>query len=638
MIMKKYGLIIILVLSSLYMDVKAEDNVYNANILADNLIENAKAVVRLDEVIFKINSIGKAIKSVKYAVTILNKNGDDYANFIAYYDKLRILNNLKICIYDQDGELIKKVKKADIEDYSAASGYSLYEDNRVKHYKPLVNSYPYTIKYEYDLIYDGLLHYPTWYPISAYDLSVEKSSFKIMIPVDMEFRYKESNIIDEMETNVEKGFKTYAWSVKNMPALEKEPYSPYLYEFTPVVYTAPNEFEVEGFKGKMTSWKLLGDWQNQLNSGLDELPLETLRNLRGLVSDEMSDILKTQKVYEYLQGKTRYVNIAEGIGGWRPFPASTVEEVGYGDCKALSNYMHAMLKSIGIESYYTLVKAGNDRNMNSDFPSRQSNHIIICVPLANDTVWLECTNQNIPFGYLGDFTDDRDVILITKDGGKIAHTITYNQNENTQFRKAKVEIDGYGGGKASVLTVYGGLQYDNVSSLLNAEREDQKASLRKSINFPNFKLEDFKFSQEKKRIPLAELEMKMSIEKYGSVSGKRLFIPLNFLNKVSSVPKVIENRTANFKLSFAFHDADTIVYSIPENYKIEYKPEDVSVHTEFGEYHVNIAINKKEITYTRNRKMNKGVYPPEAYSDFIKFYKKMVKADKMKLVLVKDGI
>ncbi len=38
-----------------------------------------------------------------------------------------------------------------------------------------------------------------------------------------------------------------------------------------------------------------------------------------------------------MQGKTHYISIQVGIGGYQPFLASDVDRLNYGDCKALVN-------------------------------------------------------------------------------------------------------------------------------------------------------------------------------------------------------------------------------------------------------------------------------------------------------------
>lgn len=124
--------------------------------------------------------------------------------------------------------------------------------------------------------------------------------------------------------------------------------------------------------------------------------------------------------------------------------------------------MYSLLKEVCIQSHYTLVRAGEGESyMLKDFPYNPFNHIILCVPFQKDTMWLECTNQTIPAGYLGDFTDDRYVLLIREEGGKLVKTPRYTREQNLQVRYSTGKIDPTG-----LLTV----QFKPVTGLYNRMR------------------------------------------------------------------------------------------------------------------------------------------------------------------------
>src|SRR5471030_2459540 len=96
----------------------------------------------------------------------------------------------------------------------------------------------------------------------------------------------------------------------------------------------------------------------------------------GLATDKE----KVKFLYEYMQHNVRYVSIQLGIGGLKPFSATFVDQKKYGDCKALSNYMCALLKAVNIPAYYAKVRAGtNEEPCDNSFPFDLSNHIIVCI-------------------------------------------------------------------------------------------------------------------------------------------------------------------------------------------------------------------------------------------------------------------
>lgn len=613
-------------------------NDYSALSIPDQLLKNANAVVRIDESVFELESPKDAVYTRKYAITILNKNADKHAHFQEFYDKMRKISSIKGAIYDKHGDQVKKFKKKDIIDISAVSGGSLYEDSRLKGVKVVHNTYPFTVEFEYQIKYSGLLIYPPWVPVIDYKVSVQQSSYKALIPSSMDFRYKAANLSSEPFITNDNGKKAYEWSMIDYPAFKSEPYSPRGNHIFPLVYLSPNNFVYDGYKGNMETWKSYGKWVYDLADGREELNAETVAVVKELVANAKNDEEKVKIIYEYLQSKTRYISIQLGIGGLQPFEAKTVDKTGYGDCKALSNYTRAMLKAAGIKSYHATIGAGRGHtSIEPDFPFKgYTNHMILCVPLDRDTIWLECTSQNQPFGFLGTFTDDRNALLITEDGGKIVRTTHYHQSINTQIRNASVKIDSNGDAQANVETKYRGLQYENVAYQFLRNEKEQKERLYESLDVANMEIEKFNYTQMKDRIPEATELLDLKIKNYASVSGTRLFIPLNILNKWKKAPRKVRDRKTEVVLGMEYIDVDEVTYEIPDNYKIEHLPEAVDLDSDFGSYNVTVVQDDKKVTYKRTIKMNKATYAPERYKDFLKFYKKIVRADKMKLVLVES--
>ena len=454
---------------------------YEVSKIPESLMKGAQAVVRADQEVIEIHDIGRATKRVLYAITILNEEADSYAKHQVGYDKLTKILSIEGRVYDANGKVISKLKKADIQDIAAFDGVSFVSDTRVKIATFARNTYPYTVEFEYELEDKNLLHYGYRYPQPNAKISVESSVFEVIVPKDFpELRYHGQNLTTKVEMAMRGDKKVYQWVWKNLAVRpQSEPYSPSAFTKNEFLTVAPNTFEVEGYKGDMTNWKSLGEWNLLLSTGREELPLATQAKVQELVGNSPSKLDKIKTLYEYMQSKTRYVGIQLGIGGWQPFPATEVDSKGYGDCKALSNYMKSLLKVVGIESYYTLIKAGNDGEKEEFFPSfssRQFNHAILCVPLEKDTVWLECTSQIQAAGYMGNFTDDRYALLITPQGGKLVRTPTYTRKDNTITRKATVKLDAEGNATAEINTQYSGLQQDknNIDYYVTLSKEDQK--------------------------------------------------------------------------------------------------------------------------------------------------------------------
>ena len=623
---------VMLILSTYAKDIK-----YPVSAIPESLKTNVKAVVRDDETVFRILSRKNATVHFHYAVTILNPNGKDYAERAIFYDKMMKVRDLKAFVYDGNGEVIKKLKASEIADQSASDGFSLFSDNRMKIFDLSQSSYPYTVEVEYDMDYSFLFFIDGSDVATEENVSVQHFLYELIYPTNLKPRFKAYNIDEKPTvTSPGAGLESTKWTLQNVQPFVVEPLASRS-NYIQRIIAAPTDFEMEGYQGNMSNWEDLGRWFTKLNDGRDKLPEETKVKVRELVKGLTTNEAKAKAIYEYMQSKTRYVSIQLGIGGWQPFEATTVDKNGYGDCKALSNYMVAMLKEAEVPAYYTMIMAGrNTAGIDPAFPSSRANHVIVAVPNERDTLWLECTSQTSPFAYIGNFTDDRYGLMITERGGQLRKTTYYPKEKNLRYTSADIQLDLMGNAKAKVVTNYSGLQYENggLSFVVSSSAEEQKKWIQKNTGIPSFDVSQFAIANRKEKIPTATVRMDLVLNKYASVSNKRIFVTPNLMNRSTFIPEKVDARKTPFALSDAFTHIDTIRYQIPENIYPEFLPQDLKYESRFGSYEAGFKLDAGSLIYVRKFTRKDGQFPAESYQELIDFYKSINKADNAKLVFL----
>jgi hypothetical protein len=492
------------------------------------------------------------------------------------------------------------------------------------------------VEFEYEIEHKALFFIPDFELYDDDEISIQKTKYALIFPAALKPRYKLYNV-QEPKAGTVNNKQSLEWTFENVKPEKFEMLSPDFDRVVPNITVAPSIFEFDKYAGKMDTWENFSKWIILLNKDRNILPEQTKKQVRELTKKAVSTEEKTRILYEYLQNKTRYVGIQLGIGGYQPFEASVVDETGYGDCKALSNYMVTLLNEVGIKSYYTLINAGAGApKMDPLFPSSQFNHVVVAVPNVSDTLWLECTSQTNPFGYMGDFTGDRSALMITESGGKIVKTPKYTATDNTQSRTGDVFVDLAGDAKAKVKTTYRGLQYENndLNSILNDQYDDQKKWIQKNFKIPAFDVASFNMTNKKDKIPSAVVNADLVIRRFATVSGKRIFLTPNLLNKSTYLPEKLEKRKTTVVLRRPFTDLDTIRYHLPEGIYPEFLPEAVKIQSRFGEYEATFTIEQGKLIYIRRLKMNKGEFPAESYTEFSEFFKSLNKADNTKIVFM----
>lgn len=623
---------------SMLFTAQAANDPYAVASIPDSLLKGSNVVKRMENMQFTIISTDQSVLRYKYALTILNENGDRYAHLTEWYDKLRQISSIEGSLYDKDGKLLKKLKQKEILDLSAVDDISLIDDNRRKAHSFYHKVYPYTVEYEVEIKYNNTFSIPSWFPQEYEHQAVEESRYTVSVPSDYQIRYRMHNYKGEPVQTTEKNRKVYTWQAKGMLPIEKEFASPRWHELTTVVSLAPTEFEIEGYKGNMSTWKEFGLFFNNLKKDRDKLPDPVRKAVQKLTAGVKDDKEKVKALYNYLQQNTRYISIQLGLGGWQPYNAAYVAQKGYGDCKALSNYMYSLLKEAGIKSNYALIKAGEgDDLVMDDFPTNQFNHAILCVPFPKDTMWLECTSQSAPAGYMGNFTGNRKALLIDEEGGTVVPTMRYGLKENIQKRTVKATLNEQGTLQARVLTNYKAIQQDNLSGMIeNLSNEKVKEVLNEELGLSSYQVNGFKYNQKKDALPEIIEELDLTVNSFATVSGKRLFITPNLLNKASTKLTEDQERKYFIEIKLEYKDIDSIEITIPDGYRVESIAQDVSLQSKFGTYSATMKLENNKLIYIRTREQYAGKHPAKDYGELAKYFNAIHKADRNRIVFVKQ--
>ncbi len=604
-----------------------------------DLLIDAQSVVRVNEIEFHVSTVGRATERRRRVITIFGPDGRDAGRLAVPHDGFRRLSKIEGRIIDAAGETIRTSRKSDIEEFSGVADFSLYDDSRRTEISLMHNQYPYTVVIEYEIDHRGYISWPTWYPVDA-NASVEWSQFRIIVPYGRTFRTDADASLSEPIV-IDQGARiTHVWTVDNIVYQKPEPLGPPVWQQYPSVTAAPDEFEIGGVRGSLASWEDFGKWYAELSRGRDKLPPMVKRDvarIRGLASSEYEMV---RDLYQYMQERTRYVSVQLGIGGWQPFDAEYVASRGYGDCKALTNFLFSLLQEAGIKSSPALIRAESYRDrINPNFPANRFNHVILMVELsqASNTLWLEATDTSAPFGYIGPANEDRWALVVGEEGGQLVRTPKSRASDNLQHRIGRLVLDDKGAAHASFTTTFSGDQHARVRPLARATAKDRDDWINRALDISDYQVVQSDFTGISARTTSGSFSMDLAVPRFAASAGSRLIFQPNVMERRTYVPPSLDERTQDVIVSsYAYRDVDSLVYVLPEGYEVEAVPDDVLLEETFARYETTYAVNEDgTLAYRRELQILDVKLPPESYVAYRTFAERVVRADAARAVIVR---
>jgi len=627
------GLILAIFLAGFHMIYPATAQNLSISDIPENLSRGVNSVIRNSSLTLTIPDYDKMVVNKSLSLTIMNEKALPLAHLAIYYKTGEKVTINSAAIYNEAGIKIKTIKKPEMSDRSMVDNASLYNDARMIYYGIVPVKYPFTVVYDYEIMYNRLYATNNYSPYLSNNQSVEYAQMNVINPKNIPLNVKTLNIpvsTQEIQTGTSR-----TWEFIGLPAIVEEPVEPTIEEFVPLIKIAPEVIQYDKYKGKSDTWQNYGNWLAGLSVGRRNLSSTTVNQLTQMVSKTESPREKVKILYKYLQSRTRYISISLGIGGLQPHQASEVDELGYGDCKDLSNYMVAMLDAVGIKSFYTVVNSGDgEYGLVKDQPGHQFDHAIVCVPFERDTIWLECTSQINPFGHLGSFTDNRPVLIIGENSGVLAKTPEYTIDDN--FINSKINVDYSPEGTSATGTIsYSGLLMDEAVYIANQNKAEQLDWVNKNLGMADYTVISHKFRVNEEPEPSVSLTVDLALNTFFTGNNARLFASMNLNNQIG-VPARVRNRKHPVYIPYAYKTSDTVIIKLPAGYKPEQLPESRIADERFGKYSMLSVLQGKTITCVRVFEGYKGTHSPELYNAYYEFLQKAAVSDSKQLILIRE--
>ncbi|HEX2534974.1 MAG TPA: DUF3857 domain-containing protein [Chitinophagaceae bacterium] len=590
---------------------QAQSGVYSLASVPEALKPKASVITHLHQISVEVESIEKAAVKVQKIFTVVDEKGKDALLFREHSSKDIALDEAEIRVLNANGKQIARYKKKDM--VTVATGEGLIEDGYTTYYPVPADTYPVTVVFEYTHKFRGTFFLPRFHYIYPGEAVVE-AHFTARIPADIQLHHKSALQPLEPVITTEGKYRKYEWSVRNLPASAYEEGSGVPRNWLPHVSIVTTPFSYYGHQGDFTSWKSFGAWLGKLYAGLDELAPARQEFFRQLVAGAPNEREKVRLIYSYLQNNFRYVSIQLGLGGIQPFSAAFTDEKKYGDCKGLSNFMKAALKAVGIRSHVAIINSDyNGEPVDPSFPANSFNHVILCVPGAKDSIWLECTSNTSAFGHLGTNTENRYALLVTENGGALVPTPRSSAAANKLVTTTRITLKDDLSAETETEMNALGEPLEMTNELLKNNRDEQKKFLVFYLGYkePN----DFEITaaatEHQKSVKLAALFRKLPEFNAGS----KQFIQPRIHKMWSSKLPAFEDRRTDFYFLYPFEHRDTAILRLPAGYKPDALPKDKELKTDVTYYAAKTWYNEAEgaiytatVLILRNHKIRASDY------------------------------
>ncbi len=589
---------------------------------------STKAVILLDETQITVQHNGEIYTRHRMAVRLLRPEARDEWDSVAVdFDKDTKVLSLNAWTIEPDGRVISLGEKdAQIHGYLSDLAYADLKEmvlgfpdaypGRVVGFESVQRDRPYVFEDDW------------WFQDQS---PVRSARLILQIPSGWEFT---TNWFNHPEVKPQTPAPNeYAWQVDDLPGVEIEPRMPPWR--TVAGWMGLKYFPSDpALRAKSTgSWTDIGLWYDNLTKSRRDPTPEIQQKVSELTAGTNDTLQKIRLLTEYMQRNIRYFAIEIGIGGYQPHTAADVFAHQYGDCKDKATLLSAMLRAIGIESYYVIIDTHRGL-VNSNYPSIDFNHVILAIKLP-DTVndpglysviddpklgrllIFDPTNEYVPLGYVPSYLQDSYALVVAPDGGHIEKIPLLPPSTNRLLRIGKLSLaaDGNLSGEIQELR-WGGPAADEREAFLEIEPSKREQIfdefLAQSLN--SFQLTGASLGNLDQYDKTLGLDYKFFASDYAKSAGDLLILsPRVVGDKYTGDLNLftIDGKPRRYAIEFdeATLQTDSFDITLPTGYVPDGLPQPVQASCDYATYHSDTTVKDGVLHYRRTLEITDVLVP-----------------------------
>lgn len=359
----------------------------------------------------------------------------------------------------------------------------------------------------------------------------------------------------------------------------------------------------------------------------------TLKN--SIKEGNLTDIQKIDSVFLYVRNNIKWNKYTRGIYCSKDGLEDVIKSKS-GNFAEVNLLLVAMLKEAGLRANpvllstrnYGLVLHPNLSNLNC---------VIAGVELDDKIVLLDATDKNSTTLIRPTRTINHTGWLIREDYSfRKVNLIPDYKSKEMVYGATTIDEQGFLKGKIKQITQ----GYYSLALASSSIYENENAQTKRIESIEN----QLKIEIDNYQKTDADNEFKTIIEEFSfNASGccdvtenKIYFSPFLFLKETIN-PFTEENRKYPIDFIFPFQKRYVVIIEFPENYNLEYVPENLSVNIEDGiaSYKFESSHSQGKLTVTGDFNMNTAVFSTDYYNSLRNFYRKMIDKQNEKIILTK---